>query len=148
MEKIFKGMDNAPDAINGNFNELSDPKRDVTVNDLTVNGQIKTSGGQRMATLVMNVGSLQVELRRIGNEVMIGLTGQISASDWTGINDGNLIPLGFRPVMDYRFMASDNNGYAKISLGTDGILFMRSRNNFDGNVINTYTYTTNDSWPA
>ncbi|CAK1241396.1 hypothetical protein [Fructobacillus cardui] len=147
MEKIFKGMENGPEAIDSNFNELIDPKRDQTVNDMTVKGKIKTNGGQDMAIKVMNIGRLEIELRRVGSDVMLGLTGSIDASDWSSINNDNPIPLGFRPIMDYRFMASDNIGYAKISLGTDGIFFFRSRNNFDGGVMNTYNYKTNDSWP-
>ncbi|GAP04935.1 hypothetical protein [Fructobacillus tropaeoli] len=58
MKHIFKGMANdSIDTINNNFDELSDPKRDVTVNDLTVNGQIKTSGGLEVSGGLVNHGS-------------------------------------------------------------------------------------------
>lgn len=61
MEKIFKGMDNGPEVIDSNFNELSNPNRDVTVNDLTVNGDIHGKSGATIygGSVVNGLGSFK-----------------------------------------------------------------------------------------
>ncbi|MBS9334993.1 hypothetical protein LQZ24_05860 [Fructobacillus sp. M1-13] len=103
MEKIFKGMDNGPDVINGNFNELSDPKRDVTVNDLTVNGQLTIAPNQKnySKTITDNNG-LQFTINRIGNIVFAFFSGNPTA---TGSNVLlATVPAGYRPISNNYFI--------------------------------------------
>lgn len=145
MEKIFKGMDNGPDAINGNFNELSDPNRDVIVNDLKVNGNISLST-QKVITNQFMMGNMQVTATRILNEVVLYFQGTLPGSDWNA--DGvNPIPLGYRPIAPFITDLSDNNGYAKVGFNQDGTIYRRGSNNFGGDVQHAITFPTNDSWP-
>lgn len=145
MKKIFKGMENGPEAIDSNFNELADPKRDVTVNDLKVNGNISLSN-QKVITNQFMMGNMQVTATRILNEVVLYFSGTLPGSDWNTDGD-NPIPFGFRPVTPFITDLSDNNGYAKVGFNPDGTMYRRGSNNFGGDVQHAINYPTNDSWP-
>lgn len=130
MEKIFKGMDNAPDAINGNFNELSDPKRDVTVNDLTVGGNFKINPNQKVyRSKVTMQPNLDIDLFRIGNIVLARFGGRgVTISSWTQF-DGKL-PLGYRPAFFTSASFSVDANIHTVNVWEDGGIYNRYR---DGN---------------
>ncbi|CAK1224207.1 hypothetical protein R82291_FJPPFKPJ_00407 [Fructobacillus cardui] len=126
MKHIFKGMANdSIDTINNNFDELADPKRDVTVNDLTVNGNLKVNPRQKVyhaqVTLQPN---LQVDLYRIGTLVKANFGGRgVTISPWS-LFDGS-IPVGFRPSFGTSIKFVIDANLHDMNLGEDGRIYNR-----------------------
>lgn len=96
MEKIFKGMENGPDAIDSNFNELTDPKRDMSVNDFKVTGRL--SGKSTREVVQMDFGP--AIFWRFGPLVLMYVSVEYKnmyTSPW-GYMGGFMVPAGYRPV--------------------------------------------------
>ncbi|KMK53312.1 hypothetical protein FEFB_09860 [Fructobacillus sp. EFB-N1] len=159
MEKIFKGMDNAPDAINGNFNELADPKRDVTVNDLTANGDIRGKQQKTSQTFKACGNGVTVVVQRSGDTVNLTGYGNLPWDTLNGWSDIDMqIPLGFRPILEQNMTAWVGNTAVFLNVVTDGKVFNQgmwvqigndnNHTGFNSQFRVWATYTTNDSWPA
>jgi hypothetical protein len=96
MKSIFKGMENGPDAINSNFNELTDPKRDMSVNDFKVTGRL--SGKSTREVVQMDFGT--AIFWRFGPLVFMYVSVEYKnmyTSPW-GYMGGFMVPAGYRPV--------------------------------------------------
>ncbi|CAK1254432.1 hypothetical protein [Fructobacillus cardui] len=151
MKEIFKGMENGPDAINSNFNELTDPNRDQTVNDLTVKGQVKVNPNQdtRYVKTVDDVSKIVIEARRTGNLVDIVLSGNavnLTVDSWVGV-----IPAGYRPFFDVRFPAvSAFSKVIMLRIQPDGRMFVTSiAEDSNTHGLEAYTgYLTKDTMPS
>lgn len=147
MEKIFKGMDNAPDAINGNFNELSDPKRDVTVNDLTISGRINGNGTVKS----IKIGKLNATISRFGTQVFLSIPTQDWPYDrgaqWSLAFD-MVVPIGYRPVGKVQLPMMNRFTTSFMQLNTDGTMLFSTEpvDNSTGFELSG-NWSTNDSWP-
>ncbi|MGQ2226049.1 hypothetical protein ACT5YR_02015 [Fructobacillus fructosus] len=96
MKKIFKGMENGPEAIDSNFNELADPKRDQVFHDLKVDGRL--SGKPTREVVQMDFGP--AIFWRFGPLVLMYVSVEYKnmyTSPW-GYMGGFLVPAGYRPV--------------------------------------------------
>lgn len=118
LTKIYRGMQNGAEAINDNFNTLTDNLKqssDAAVKltgDQTVAGKktfsddasfksISVSGdiNQRYVTTSFSIGyGLSVTAKRIGNLVTITFRGSNTTQLGSGANPTEKIPLGYRPV--------------------------------------------------
>lgn len=131
MKHIFKGMSNESiDVINNNFDELDDPKRNQTVNDLTVKGQIIVNPGQKVYhTKVTLQPNLEIDLYRVGNIVLARFGGRgVTISSWTAF-DGK-IPLGYRTASFTSAIFSVDANIHTVNIWEDGGVYNRYR---DGN---------------
>ncbi|MBS9338390.1 hypothetical protein G6R29_01905 [Fructobacillus sp. M2-14] len=97
MKHIFKGMSNESiDVINNNFDELDDPNRDQTVNDLTVKGRF--NGKASKEVVQMDFGP--AIFWRFGPLVQMYVSVEYKnmyTSPW-GYMGGFFVPAGYRPV--------------------------------------------------
>ena len=146
MQQIFKGMDNGASAIQANFDEITSPTANKTVNDLTVKGKFSLSS-QPVITNNFKMGNMSVGATRVMNNVILYFDGTLPGNDW---NAGNVnpIPLGYRPITSFLTDLSDNNGYAKVGFNNDGTMYRRGSNNFGTDVHHAIAFPTNDSWPV
>ncbi|CAK1249956.1 hypothetical protein [Fructobacillus cardui] len=142
MEKIFKGMENGPETIDSNFNELIDPKRNQTVNDLTVKGQIIVNPGQKVYhTKVTLQPNLQIDLYRVGNMVKANFGGRgVTISPWKTF-DG-VIPLGYRTSVGTSASFSIDANIHTVNVWENGGIFNRMK---DGNDSGGYWHDADGS---
>ncbi|MCO0831907.1 hypothetical protein NFX39_02200 [Fructobacillus sp. W13] len=150
MKHIFKGMSNESiDVINNNFDELDDPNRDQTVNDLTVKGELIVNPGQKVYESDANEGTFQIKLRRVGNLVTLNFYGDIGNISTVGgatMNYGKpMIKPGFRPLSIV---------FSSVSTTDIGMLFIADNGNVGvsksfntGYVSSFVTYITQDDFP-
>ena len=157
MERIYRGMSNGAEAINTNFNALTDDQvvtgkktfsDDARFKNISVSGDIN----QRYVAKSFEIGfGLSVTAKRVGNLVTITFRGQNTGQIGAGVNPVELIPVGYRPIEfeSIDFLVAGRHLDTYYHFNPDG------RINYMGETIpvNSYfrgirSYFTNDPWPV
>ncbi|MCK8617951.1 hypothetical protein LNP00_06240 [Fructobacillus sp. M158] len=157
MEKIFKGMENGPEVIDKNFNELADPKRDQTVNDLTVKGEIKGKDKVYYHKYFDDSRNFGYIAKRYGTSVDViiynknGDAKSPLSGNNTLIDSQHGLPAGFRPSeMSYGTLFGDVQP-ALLVVWLDGALSSNksalTQDNY-WNLSGSVHFTTNDDFPG
>jgi hypothetical protein len=147
MEKIFKGMENGPEAIDSNFNELIDPKRDMTVNDLNVNGRVAGKAYIRN----INIGKLSATIARFGSQVYLSIPSQSwpyeKGTAWSLAYD-MVVPAGYRPIGKANLTMINRFKSSYMQLFQDGTMYFSDENVDNSTQIDiSGNWTTNDDFP-
>ncbi|CAK1223840.1 unnamed protein product [Fructobacillus evanidus] len=121
MKEIFKGMDNGPQAINDNFNELTSSSRSMEVKDLKATGSL-TSMRQYKATAEAWQG-FTISFYRVNNTINIVATGNanVKIDGWAPF--GANVPLGYRPEHETQALIYVGNQPGFITVGADGSMY-------------------------
>ncbi|CAK1226626.1 unnamed protein product [Fructobacillus tropaeoli] len=149
MKQIYRGMDNSSiDVINANFNELSDPNRAITAQNLTVTGYIAS----KAKVTTVNIGQLKGIITRSGNAVSLSIPPQpwpySGATAWTVAYD-MIVPVGYRPTSSAVMNMINNYKTSLLKVdGTGAIFFTDSDVNGNTNFEAFGNWQTNDDFPA
>ncbi|GAP01912.1 hypothetical protein FFRU_160060 [Fructobacillus fructosus] len=162
-DNTFKGKNNfeqkiiAPNGLQGNADtarqsEYVNPKNNQIVNNLTVNGQLKVSGNQKVVSFSGTIPKFgfAIEGQRVGDTVRIHL-GRHDTPDiggWTGFD--YFLPNGFKPAFDVSNVMWCDLQIAKLQIGQDGGMILLNRgiqHVTPGDSDFTIEFKTNDDFP-
>ncbi|CAK1222073.1 BppU family phage baseplate upper protein [Fructobacillus evanidus] len=120
--------------------------------DVTIFGQLKTTGGQNIYTTSGSLPQYNItyEANRVNNLVIVTLNGHLAHwPSWNGV--GPTLPNGFRPIRNSTLWLRIDYDILDIIVGTDGSFYNRSSNRDAGispsDALGTVLFATNDSFP-